>query len=322
MKRALDGFTTGLAALALGVAIVSPLAAAEEAEVSAAIKKTSMSKSAEEFVANLDELSRMQLTPEQRKAAEGVLTVDYNTWVDNLVDEAAEAQQMLEAARSTEDLNSAKVLKERLVRLKGAVVRGGFAWDTTKLTQQRTELAAASITRINQLNTARGAWSDHWGIAPGMMYLYGKAPRGSRYISGAFVNELGVVQARDDLTRISRVFPSFTGMYLPTRHLYIGGTVGFSDGKNNNGGSGFALALGLSAGIRLFGNTHFGVFAGMIHDPTIRTYAPFLEEGIPISLISQYLPSGATLLTGRDVPTRGVAGYYRSYGVALSIAVE
>lgn len=170
----------------------------------------------------------------------------------------------------------------------------------------------------------RGTNSGRVGIAPGIAYLICEGK--SRYISGAYVNELGIIAAREKLQNVSRVFPTITGYirpaYIEYDWLYIGGTVGFNEGVNNNG-SGFAIALGGTVGFLIGDSTHFGLFGGVVHDPSIRRLE-YLSLGSSIELTRVLYPgsSATALAIGQDIPTVQEAGRYAAYGFVFSIAIN
>jgi len=169
------------------------------------------------------------------------------------------------------------------------------------------------------------------GIAPGLLYLIGwssaafKGKNNAKpYISSAYLNEYGGIQPRENLTRISRFFPSITGYYVCSDPFWLGISAGINEGKNNNG-NGFAVALGASGGFKISKSAHFGLFFGMIHDPSIRTYAQWLDPtygGVVLrTAVPNFADTFGQTFAGREIPTVGIAGQYTAIGVVFSVTL-
>jgi hypothetical protein len=163
--------------------------------------------------------------------------------------------------------------------------------------------------------TYQTAWGDH------------------RFVSGAYVNPLGIVQVRQSLRNITRVFPSFTGYFnFYTTKMFsvaFGFVTGVANGASNVG-NGFAMTFGATLGFTTGKGVYIGIVRGQVYDPSVKKLPPYVEANAfhpilsrrpLIDEVTDNIDDNATaaliLSEGIELPLESVLAVYDSFGVVI-----
>ena len=153
------------------------------------------------------------------------------------------------------------------------------------------------------------------GISMGVGYFTGILDE--PLVGRARIDENGIVRVLDERKRITRLFPTITGLFSPLyksktlSNLFVGLTLGVNDGVSNEG-SGFAMAIGGTIGFTISDIANFGFFAGFVYDPSVTILPDGFIEGKEAP--EGYGPNSV-------IETKNINARYLSTGFVFSISL-
>ena len=206
-----------------------------------------------------------------------------------------------------------------------------------ELTELKLEQEVADQKQENEAREQQRFFEAQkgWGISTGVIWATGEGERS--YVSGAYVDPLGIVRVRKRLEKVNRVFPAvsfflqplYKSKSEPYQPLAVGVTFGLSEGGNNDAG-GPSMAYGITLGIAVK-NVHIALFYGRIRDTTVRELPWYVVQDfrVPEGPITTFIDSARTdatataalaLSEGLELPSPTVTAEYDALGIVFNFS--